>query len=144
MNRLKFPKALLRHHTVKSTWQLISCQNNGFSHTADTTILQCKYQTFKADYYKIHLWYNKRLYASGLKKEDLDLNNSIKRKEYIQGVLQKRREQFIERRDGFVKDIKETKTRVKEKMEEIIEVSFFFYYITSTSCKCSSTIDYSI
>lgn len=49
---------------------------------------------------------------------------TVKSSEIIQNVLDKNKEIFREKKDGLVKDIRETKTKVKEKimkMEEVIE-----------------------
>lgn len=49
---------------------------------------------------------------------------SVKGAEILQNVLDKNKEMFLEKKDGLVKDIRETKTKVKEKimkMEEAIE-----------------------
>lgn len=49
------------------------------------------------------------------------INNAVKRRDHIQTVLEKNKELLREKKDGLVKDIRDTKTKVKEKMEVVIE-----------------------
>jgi hypothetical protein len=55
------------------------------------------------------------------------LNYSVdqgqKEKQLLHGILQKKKQHFKESGQILLKDIKETRDKVKEKMEEIIEVS---------------------
>lgn len=70
------------------------------------------------DYYKIDVG-TLRAYAD-LKKQSLTLK-TIQRKEIIQNVIEKNRDIFIERKNFLVKDIRNKRTLVKEKVREKIE-----------------------
>lgn len=60
-----------------------------------------------------------RLYADY--KKDEVLVRTVKRREIIQDVIEKKRDLLIEKKNDFVKDMREKKTKVREKMEEVIE-----------------------
>lgn len=72
--------------------------------------------TFKNNLWKRNVIYlNQNInYSSEAKKK------TVKGSEILQNVLDKNKEIFMERKDGLVKDIRETKTKVKEKIEEKI------------------------
>lgn len=53
---------------------------------------------------------------------DYSVNQGQKEKQLLHGMLQKKKEHFKESGQILLKDIKETRDKVKEKMEEIIEV----------------------
>lgn len=76
--------------------------------------------TFKNNLWKRNvIFLNQNItYSSEAKKK------TVKGSEILQNVLDKNKEIFLEKKDGLVKDIRETKTKVKEKimkMEEVIE-----------------------
>jgi hypothetical protein len=54
---------------------------------------------------------------------DYSVDHRQKEKQLLQGMLQKKKVHFKESGQILLKDIKETRDKVKEKMEEIIEVS---------------------
>lgn len=61
-----------------------------------------------------------KLYSQFKKSSNIQLK-AIRGKELIKDALEIRKEQLLEKRDVFVKDMRETRSRVKEKMEEIVE-----------------------
>lgn len=67
---------------------------------------------------------HQRFYSQFKKSSDIQLK-AIRGKELIKDALEIRKEQLLEKRDVFVKDMQKTgsrvKERVKEKMEEIVE-----------------------
>lgn len=60
-------------------------------------------------------------YSSDVKKSNIQIHKTIKRSEILQDVLEKNKSILKEKRDVFVEDMRKTKTKVKEKMEEVIE-----------------------
>lgn len=67
---------------------------------------------------------HQKFYSQFKKSSNIQLK-AIRGKELIKDALEIRKEQLLEKRDVFVKDMRETSTRVtervKEKMEEIVE-----------------------
>lgn len=57
-------------------------------------------------------------YSTDVKKSNF---KTVKRSEIIHDVLVKNKSILKEKRDVFVEDMRKTKTKVKEKMEEVIE-----------------------
>lgn len=63
----------------------------------------------------------RKQFYSHLKKPTIQLK-SIRSKELIKDALEMRKEQLLEKRDGFVKDMKATKSRVQERVKEKMEI----------------------
>lgn len=109
-------------HSLKS---LINYRNDTIKFCAAFVAGPSQYKYTNTDFFNISIGMDRdhlmlKKYYLDVKKEAYELK-VLRSKEFIKDAFDKRKGILMEKKNDFVKDIRETKTKVKEKMDEIVE-----------------------